>query len=209
MELCRDINLGEYVTQRNFCEFEFDMPNYIEVMLQITRGLIYIHDHQLVHRDIKPSNILLSYDDPVKVKIGDFGSVKPMNDDMYHLSNYVGTVIYHAPEMIDTLIRLEDESRGKFMQFPELLKLKEDRFDKTIDIFAAGCTFYYFLSGGRHPFANEGNGSMAIENIRQRQRPTPVEGNMIVHMCSLLSTHENFRLRKIGCKRETRPIQRP
>ena len=42
-----------------------------KIVLDIVRGLEYIHDKGYIHRDLKPSNILL--DKSNRAKIGDFG----------------------------------------------------------------------------------------------------------------------------------------
>jgi len=44
-------------------------------MLQVSLGLQYLHDSDIIHRDIKPSNILVfsSPSGQILYKLGDFG----------------------------------------------------------------------------------------------------------------------------------------
>lgn len=67
----------------------------IEVIRQITEGLVYLHDQKIAHRDIKPENILITND---IYKIADFGSSKIL-ETCKSMSN-VGTLAYKAPEVI-------------------------------------------------------------------------------------------------------------
>ncbi|KAG8679718.1 hypothetical protein FRC08_016792 [Ceratobasidium sp. 394] len=46
----------------------------LELCLQITTGLVYLHDHDMVHGDLKGSNILVSADGVLK--LADFGNTK-------------------------------------------------------------------------------------------------------------------------------------
>lgn len=62
------------------------------------RGLQALHDLGLLHRDIKPANLLLTASGVCK--IGDFGLVRPIEDDnsLTLDGNVVGTPAYLAPE---------------------------------------------------------------------------------------------------------------
>jgi eukaryotic-like serine/threonine-protein kinase len=68
-----------------------------EVMLQLTSGVQYIHEHGLIHRDIKPDNLFYLPDG--SVKIADFGISTPLGEK--NKSDAVtGTVYYTAPEIL-------------------------------------------------------------------------------------------------------------
>ena len=43
---------------------------------QILEGIAYVHNLGISHRDLKPDNILIMQDDPILVKITDFGLAK-------------------------------------------------------------------------------------------------------------------------------------
>ncbi|KAL6204820.1 hypothetical protein ACLB2K_022087 [Fragaria x ananassa] len=62
----------------------------------IVRGLMYLHDHNIVHGDIKPDNLLVSHNGTVK--IGDFSVSQVFEDDNDELRRSPGTPVFTAPE---------------------------------------------------------------------------------------------------------------
>ncbi len=68
---------------------------------QMTDGLKYLHDSNIVHRDIKPVNILvMKSNDPNRVvlKWTDFGIAKFLESDKTTMTTNVGTLPFKAPE---------------------------------------------------------------------------------------------------------------
>lgn len=62
------------------------IPISENIVIQILRGLSYIHSMDYIHRDIKPQNILINIiDAQLAVKIGDFGLAREYigNDTKY------------------------------------------------------------------------------------------------------------------------------
>jgi serine/threonine protein kinase len=74
----------------------------LEVVTQVTAGLIAIQKQHLVHRDIKPSNIMVSSEDGrvESVKIIDLGLVKGAlgEDTISTAGSFAGTPAYASPE---------------------------------------------------------------------------------------------------------------
>jgi hypothetical protein len=87
----------------------FSLPVAVDIMLQVARGLKYMHEQQVGHRDIKSSNILVnSTSVPVlaemgyiDVKLADFGLAKAklMSSTATKQTNNIGTKAYMAPEL--------------------------------------------------------------------------------------------------------------
>ncbi len=106
--------------------------NRIELMLQISRGLNFLHESKIAHRDIKPENILLeplAEGRPIIVKLTDFGLAKfpDPQDPTSTMHTKLGTEHYMAPEF---WIKTPDGKR---------------RYNKSVDIFALGLTFQAIL----------------------------------------------------------------
>ena len=107
------------------------------IFKQMIKGLKYIHKSNIVHRDIKLDNLLIDLTNTIK--ICDFGVSKILKkgDIMY---DRCGTPAYIAPEII--------ENKG-YEGF-------------SCDIWSAGITLYYMLSGTQ-PF--KGNDIEEIQNL--------------------------------------------
>ncbi|KAJ7305837.1 hypothetical protein JRQ81_010203 [Phrynocephalus forsythii] len=112
----------------------------ISLLHQTMSGLAHLHSLSIVHRDLKPSNILISapnHHGQVRAVISDFGLCKKLHGGRQTFSlrsGIPGTEGWIAPEV-----------------------LREDSKENptcAVDIFAAGCVFYYVLSGGEHPFGD-------------------------------------------------------
>uniref|UniRef100_A0A2K5WZZ8 non-specific serine/threonine protein kinase n=1 Tax=Macaca fascicularis TaxID=9541 RepID=A0A2K5WZZ8_MACFA len=155
IELCA-ATLQEYVEQKDFAHLGLEP---ITLLQQTTSGLAHLHSLNIVHRDLKPHNILISMPNAhgkIKAMISDFGLCKKLAAGRHSFSRrsgVPGTEGWIAPEMLS-----ED--------------CKENP-TYTVDIFSAGCVFYYVISEGSHPFGKS----------LQRQ------ANILLGACSLECLH--------------------
>ena len=118
------------------------LPSSRKVLIQLFKGLKYIHDSKYVHRDIKPQNVLISFPDqssgmPV-IKWADFGLSKALqgSEMSFTPSGIKGTYYWMAPEMYKAAMGRNPNYRGTLKS----------------DIFSVACVAFYFLTGGSHPF---------------------------------------------------------
>ena len=104
MELC-DKNLNDYINERS----NIEESKNLTFVKQISNGLKYIHQNNIIHRDIKPKNIFIKND--FQIKIGDFGlsrtiidgntkALIPQNELVY--TSNLGCLIYSAPEQLNS-----------------------------------------------------------------------------------------------------------
>ncbi|KAJ3267417.1 bifunctional endoribonuclease/protein kinase ire1 [Borealophlyctis nickersoniae] len=144
-----------------------------QVMYQIIAGIHHLHALKIVHRDIKPHNILVSNPKSKtathpRILISDFGLGKRLADDQssFHNTHMTagGTVGWRAPECMlnpspsQSSSTISDSSDPPSASWVPLSSSppepKTPKITRKIDIFSAGCVFYYVLTGGGHPFGD-------------------------------------------------------
>ena len=89
---------GETLRDRLDRTGTLDSAEAIEIMRQVTSGLVAAHDAGIVHRDLKPGNVMLLPDGSAKIL--DFGLAKIRDVDLTKSRLTLGTIGYVAPEQI-------------------------------------------------------------------------------------------------------------
>ncbi|NXU59605.1 ERN1 endoribonuclease, partial [Turnix velox] len=171
IELC-SATLQEYVESPSFDRRNLDP---VSLLHQTVSGLAHLHSLSIVHRDLKPCNILISVPNrhgQIRAVISDFGLCKKLQGGRQSFSlrsGIPGTEGWIAPEVLQ-----ED--------------LKENP-TCAVDIFSAGCIFYYVVSGGQHPFgdslrrqANILSGSYQLSYLQEEVHDKLVARELIVAM---------------------------
>ena len=126
MQLCNEGDLDQYF--KNKFETAEKISTKLIIMLGVSNGLEFLHAQQIVHRDIKPANILVASSSAgITAKIADFGLCKILEPDQSTMSSNVGTLVFKAPEFWDPK---SDE---------------RIRYNRTVDVYAAGLTFAAIL----------------------------------------------------------------
>jgi len=70
----------------------------LRMLIQLTRCVSYLHDHELIHRDLKPANVIVQGDGTVKLV--DFGLARSLNELYVRGTRVRGTPAYMAPEQV-------------------------------------------------------------------------------------------------------------
>ncbi|XP_010214541.1 PREDICTED: serine/threonine-protein kinase/endoribonuclease IRE2 [Tinamus guttatus] len=136
IELC-SATLQEYVESPSFDRRSLDP---VSVLRQTMSGLAHLHSLNIVHRDLKPCNILISVPNShgqIRAVISDFGLCKKLHGGRHSFSlrsGIPGTEGWIAPELLQ--------------------EAPKENPTCAVDIFSAGCIFYYVVSGGKHPFGD-------------------------------------------------------
>ncbi|VAI36353.1 unnamed protein product [Triticum turgidum subsp. durum] len=71
----------------------------VQLALDLSRGLSYLHSRKIVHRDVKTENMLL--DTQRNLKIADFGVARVEAQNPKDMTGATGTLGYMAPEVLD------------------------------------------------------------------------------------------------------------
>jgi len=104
MELGDDENLGQTIVPETYSAKTLEkmmrkrgklpVGECVDLALQLTSALEFLHQHGLIHRDIKPSNIIFVNDSP---KFADVGLVTEIESKPRAVT-YLGTEGYISPE---------------------------------------------------------------------------------------------------------------
>ena len=119
-------------------EDQGNKQNAAKVCFDISSGLTFLHENNVLHRDLKPQNILYKTKPTLTAKIADFGLSKILDAAKSHSSS-------------DTV--MHSRAGTKCWKAPELLKKTPKKFSKGSDIFSCGLLFHYILTNKQHPFA--------------------------------------------------------
>ncbi|XP_056127344.1 serine/threonine-protein kinase Nek5 [Rhinichthys klamathensis goyatoka] len=124
----------------------FTEQQIVDWFVQICLGLKHVHDRKVLHRDIKAQNIFLTQGGQ-KVKLGDFGIAKSLNNTMDLARTCVGTPYYLSPEIC--------ENRP---------------YNNKTDIWSLGCVLYE-LCTLKHPFEGSNLKQLVLRICRGRYSP--------------------------------------
>lgn len=78
---------------------ELPVDDKKNILLQILEGLNYLHQNNIMHRDLKLENILITSNEPIQIKIADFGFVKLLSNNMVRRHTQSGTPDYMHPNI--------------------------------------------------------------------------------------------------------------
>ncbi|XP_074326498.1 uncharacterized protein LOC141664445 [Apium graveolens] len=158
-----EIYIKENYGQRK--KVSLSIPVAVDIMLQIARGMEYLHSRKIYHGDLNPSNILLkasnsSSEGNVQAKVTGFG-VTSIKNSIYRTksSNQTGgdPVIWYAPEVLD-----EQEQPGNRSSF---------KYTDKADVYSFAMLCFELLTG-KVPFEDDYlQGDKMARNIRLGIRP--------------------------------------
>ncbi len=144
MELCEGESLTDLITRG-----PLQPHDVVAIARQIATALAAVHDRGVIHADVTPSNALVTSQEPVHVKLVDFGLASLAGESFHEEdSDFVlGTPAYISPEQL----------RG----LPAT-----DRSDQ----YGLGCVLFELLAG-RPPFQHDDLRELCMMHV---QAPIPV-----------------------------------
>jgi len=143
------------------------IPEVIDIMTQLTSGLMCAHDSYIIHRDIKPQNVLILEDG--RVKITDFGIAMALNsNELTQTNSVMGSVHYLPPE----------QANGSGSTIKS-------------DIYSLGILMYELVTG-KLPFKGDNAVEIAIKQMKEpipsvcKQNPSIPQSieNIILKACA-------------------------
>lgn len=108
-----------------------------EIARQILEAMMYVHSKGISHRDLKPDNIMIAQDDPVIVKITDFGLAKSQENES-RMKTFCGTLAYLAPEVISNK-KKQSNNRKRYLGNG---RITEDLYSNKVDMWSIGCLLF-------------------------------------------------------------------
>ncbi|KAI4332885.1 hypothetical protein L6164_017759 [Bauhinia variegata] len=72
----------------------------MKVAMGAAKGLLYLHENNIIHRDMRPNNILVTHD--YHTLLGDFGLARTQNAESIYSTDFAGTLGYLAPEYAES-----------------------------------------------------------------------------------------------------------
>ena len=158
LELCQQ-TLALCLEENDFQRREGGLDR-LECLKQVTRALVYLHDHNICHRDIKPDNVLLACSNSRRFVLADFNIAKHESSVASMTVNLAGTPGYIAREIYEGVTR----------------------FPAKADVFSLGCVFYFTLTEMGHPFGSYRVLKKCADNIRRAMPPQLVESDIREHV---------------------------
>ncbi|KAI4381809.1 hypothetical protein MLD38_007848 [Melastoma candidum] len=123
----------------------FKLPSLLKVAMDVSKGMNYLHQNNIIHRDLKTANLLM--DENEVVKVADFG-VARVQAETGVMTAETGTYRWMAPEVIE-----------------------HRPYDNKADVFSFGIVLWELLTG-ELPYAYLTPLQAAVGVVQKGLRPT-------------------------------------
>ncbi|KAL8150252.1 hypothetical protein V2J09_020060 [Rumex salicifolius] len=127
----------------------FKLPSLLKVAIDVSKGMNYLHQNNIIHRDLKAANLLM--DEHEVVKVADFG-VARVKVQSGVMTAETGTYRWMAPEVIE-----------------------HKPYDHKADVFSFGVVMWELLTG-KIPYEYLTPLQAAVGVVQKNLRPTIPKG---------------------------------
>ncbi|MBE9184432.1 AAA family ATPase [Microcoleus sp. LEGE 07076] len=141
------------VTAAATAPYQLPIDQFLNIAIQLAKGLVFLHQNKIIHKDIKPANVIIN-SETNKVKIADFSIASRLNKETPQLKNpdrLEGTLAYMSPEQTGRM------NRG---------------VDYRSDFYSLGVTFYELLTG-KLPF--DSSDPLELVHCHIAKQPIPIQ----------------------------------
>ena len=171
MPLLKGETLRDRLAAANSGESALPLPQLVELVIQIARGLAAAHEKGIIHRDIKPANIFVTATGMAKIL--DFGLAKVLEDAGNTLAVAVGTQVMSGLDAPPSSLGLSLSHMGVAIgtagyMSPE--QVRGEALDARTDLFSFGLVLYEMATGHR---TFSGETAAAVRDAILNQTPVP------------------------------------
>lgn len=157
MEKC-DYSLSQFITLYP----NLKIPLKIDLTLQMSQGLLYLHEKNFIHKDVKPNNFLLKIitEDKWIIKLADLGFSKRLMDSSSKITSKLDcdALTWVAPELFHPPYH----------------------FFSASDVWASGCVIYFLFSKGKHPFDSQDKKKLRNDDNEDKKKKNEIDHGQIL-----------------------------
>jgi eukaryotic-like serine/threonine-protein kinase len=169
MELLEGRTLRDMIADCANSNSALQLPNLLDIAIQITQGLEAAHQKGIIHRDIKPANIFIT--NQGQVKILDFGLAKLHEFDTTESQSHASMQpeCHSAWNALLTLTRTGATVGTAAYMSPE--QVRGEKLDSRTDLFSLGLVLYEMATRHR---AFAGDSAPVLHQAILNEIPPPI-----------------------------------